>query len=129
MDSKAATAQPPLPPVDSLNLWGVLSGANTTSPRREWSLSPFGTDLSRDTHGGDAAYMLWPFKLLVGRVQQSGWCGEVHPNKTKTWDSFKSVEQCNDTATGKIGCLFDVRTGKSDTSCHLTILQPFGAFD
>eukprot|EP01047_Picozoa_sp_COSAG01_P092790 COSAG01_NODE_24083_length_791_cov_1.044798_2_plen_82_part_01 len=56
--------------------------------------------------------MLWPFKLLVGRVQQSGWCGEVHPNRSKTWDSFKSVEHCNDTATGKIGCLFDVRAGK-----------------
>ena len=36
VDSKAAAAQPPLPPVDSLNLWGVLSGANATSPRREW---------------------------------------------------------------------------------------------
>eukprot|EP01052_Picozoa_sp_SAG31_P026846 SAG31_NODE_2464_length_5655_cov_2.777898_5_plen_265_part_00 len=65
--------------------------------------------VQRDSHGGDAAYMLWPFKLLVGRVQQSGWCGKVHPNTTKKWDSFKSVEQCNDTATGKIGCLFDVR--------------------
>jgi hypothetical protein len=24
---------------------------------------------------GDAAYMLWPHKLIVGRIQQSGWCG------------------------------------------------------
>ena len=70
--------------------------------------------------------MLWPFKLLVGRVQQSGWCGEVHPNLTKTWDSFKSVEQCNNTATGKIGCLFDVRAGESVMSRFLT-LQPSGA--
>ena len=61
-----------MPPVDSLNQWPLLSGANATSPRREWSLSPFGTDLSRDAHGGDAAYMLWPYKLLVGHVQQSG---------------------------------------------------------
>ena len=60
-----------------------------------------------DPHGGDAAYMLWPHKLLVGAVQQSGWCGEVHPNNSAPWDSFKSIEQCN-TST-KIGCLFNVR--------------------
>ena len=59
-----------------------------------------------DPHGGDAAYMLWPHKLLVGAVQQSGWCGEVHPNNSAPWDSFKSIEQCN-TST-KIGCLFNV---------------------
>jgi len=113
-DAKAAAATPPLPPVDSLNQWPLLSGANATSPRREWSLSPFGTDLSRDAHGGDAAYMLWPYKLLVGHVQQSGWCGEVHPNLTKTWDSFKSIEQCNDSSTGKIGCLFNVLDDPSE---------------
>ena len=62
--------------------------------------------LADDPHGGDAAYMLWPHKLLVGAVQQSGWCGEVHPNNSAPWDSFKSIEQCN-TST-KIGCLFNV---------------------
>ena len=78
---------------------------------KEWSMTPFGEDTTaaRDnTHGGDAAYMLWPYKLLVGKVRQSGWCGQVHPNNTLRWDSFKSIEQCNDTATGKIGCLFNV---------------------
>jgi hypothetical protein len=59
-------------------------------------------------HGGDAAYMLWPYKLLVGKVEQSGWCGPVHPNITQPWDSFKSTIQCNNTATGKLGCLFNV---------------------
>ena len=24
---------------------------------------------------GDAAYMLWPYKLIVGHIQQAGWCG------------------------------------------------------
>ena len=64
-----------------------------------------------DPHGGDAAYMLWPHKLLVGAVQQSGWCGEVHPNNSAPWDSFKSIEQCN-TST-KIGCLFNVPTPRT----------------
>ena len=52
--------------------------------------------------------MAYPYKLLVGRVRQAGWCGNVHPNNTLPWDSFATVEQCNDTATGKVGCLFDV---------------------
>lgn len=41
-DEKAAAATPPLPPVDSINMWGLISGANKTSPRREWALTPFG---------------------------------------------------------------------------------------
>lgn len=32
-DEKAAAAG--LPPIDSLNLWPLISGANTTSPRTE----------------------------------------------------------------------------------------------
>ena len=115
VDQKAAASTPPLPPIDSLNVWDLISGANATSPRREWALTPFGEDTSMgpinrdDPHGGDAAYMLWPHKLIVGAIQQSGWCGEVHPNNSLPWDSFASVEQCN-TST-KIGCLFNVLEG------------------
>ena len=66
VDQKAAASTPPLPPIDSLNVWDLISGANATSPRREWALTPFGEDTSMgpinrdDPHGGDAAYMLWP---------------------------------------------------------------------
>jgi hypothetical protein len=45
-DEKAAAATPPLPAVDSLNLWALLSRQNRTSPRREWALTPFGEDTS-----------------------------------------------------------------------------------
>ncbi len=58
-------------------------------------------------------YMLWPHKLIVGKIQQSGWCGEVHPNNSLPWDSFASVEQCN-TST-KVGCLFNVLEGALHT--------------
>lgn len=110
-DARASASDPPLPPVDSLNMWPLLLGDTNTSARREWAMTPLGEDAHRaSTHGGDAAYMLWPYKLLVGRVEQSGWCGQVHPNKSKPWDSFKSVIQCNNTASGgrKLGCLFNV---------------------
>ena len=55
--------------------------------------------------------MLWPHKLIVGKVQQSGWCGAVHPNNSLPWDSFASVEQCN--SSTKIGCLFNVLEGET----------------
>ena len=45
-DDKAAASTPPLPPVDSINVWGLISGANKTSPRREWALTPFGQSLN-----------------------------------------------------------------------------------
>ena len=42
------------------------------------------------------------------RLEQSGWCGMVHPNNTPPWNSFGSIEHCNHTESGKIGCLFNV---------------------
>jgi len=55
---------PTLPPLDSLNVWPLISGANATSPRVEWPLTPLGelgdgtaAALARAPHGGDAAYM------------------------------------------------------------------------
>lgn len=95
-----------------LTLWLILSAGEDTS------MGPINRD---DPHGGDAAYMLWPYKLIVGKIQQSGWCGEVHPNNSLPWNSFDSVEQCN-TST-KLGCLFNVLEGTLHSSacarvCH-----------
>ena len=38
-DHAAAVASPPLPPIDSLNVWGLISGTNLTSPRTEWPVT------------------------------------------------------------------------------------------
>ena len=64
---------------------------------------------ARSGHGGDAAYMAeGRYKLIVGhRVEQAGWCGQVHPNTTHKWDSFGDVTNCSATPA-KTGCLFDV---------------------
>ena len=88
-------------------------------------MTPLGESTKRDAHGGDAAYMLWPYKLIVGRVEQSGWCGQTHPNNSKPWDSFASVEQCS--PAGKVGCLFnvvEVRTAPLSASASRTEPQP-----
>jgi len=115
-DARAATSQPELPPIDSLNMWPLITGANTTSPRVEWSLTPFGEEFGpRARHGGDAAYMAeGRFKLLVGVVRQAGWCGQNHPNKTEPWDSFNTTLSCTVPELNKVGCLFDVLADPSE---------------
>ena len=60
------------------------------------------------------------YKLLVGRVYQSGWCGQHHPNLTQPWDTFarNATEHCTHPRQCwkeeapregcKVGCLFDI---------------------
>ena len=93
-----------MPPVDALNMWPLISGANKTSPRDEWSITPFAEEYGpRALHGGDASYISeGRYKLIVGNISQAGWCGPTHPNSTDTWDSFETVLSCEK------GCLFDV---------------------
>jgi hypothetical protein len=48
------------------------------------------------------------YKLIVGeRVEQAGWCGQVHPNNSHPWNSFATQINCSATPT-KMGCLFDI---------------------
>eukprot|EP01063_Lacrimia_lanifica_P015644 TRINITY_DN22333_c0_g1_i1.p1 TRINITY_DN22333_c0_g1~~TRINITY_DN22333_c0_g1_i1.p1 ORF type:complete len:539 (+),score=165.43 TRINITY_DN22333_c0_g1_i1:33-1649(+) len=113
-DAAAAAAR--LPAVDSLNVWPLLTGANATSPRVEWPMTPLGEEAGpRAKHGGDAAYMAdGRYKLIVGRIAQAGWCGVTHPNRTAPWDSFADVLTC--TTAAKVGCLFDVVADPSETT-------------
>ena len=98
-----------LPPIDSLNVWPLIVGRNTTSPRVEWPLTPFGEEAgTRAPHGGDAAYIAeGRYKLLIGNIRQAGWTGQIHPNSTAPWDSFNDVLDCT-ARTEKLGCLFDI---------------------
>eukprot|EP01060_Flectonema_neradi_P015829 TRINITY_DN22473_c0_g1_i1.p1 TRINITY_DN22473_c0_g1~~TRINITY_DN22473_c0_g1_i1.p1 ORF type:complete len:537 (+),score=95.68 TRINITY_DN22473_c0_g1_i1:45-1613(+) len=105
-DSKAAANN--LPGIDSHNMWDLITGKNTTSPRYEWSLTPLGESLSRSSDGGDAAYMSeGRYKLIVGKIRQAGWCGQIHPNTTQPWDSMKDILECP-YLDNKPGCLFDI---------------------
>eukprot|EP00041_Stephanoeca_diplocostata_P019448 m.419703 g.419703 ORF g.419703 m.419703 type:complete len:551 (+) comp21308_c0_seq1:304-1956(+) len=103
-DTRAALAG--LPPIDSHNVWPLVSGANMTSPRIAIPLgSPpvnfDGTDSINPVNG----LILGQFKVLIGKVAQASWQGPEYPNASK-WMSQGTVEDCS--ADGKKGCLFNI---------------------
>jgi len=80
-----------LPPVDSVNLWPLVSFANKTSPRWEIPVSP--TTLIQGR-----------YKLIHGQMIEATWSGVNYPNSS-------SVEHPVDpgpTLKCPTGCLFDV---------------------
>lgn len=89
VDIKAAAAK--LPPVDSLDMWPLISGENTTSPRTE-------------IHASINALISGDYKILMGLMRQAGWTGPQYPNQTNPTGGIKSVEDC-----GNTGCLFNIK--------------------
>ena len=87
-DDRAAKAN--LPPIDSLNMWPLISGQNSTSPRTDIPIS-YDTLISGN------------YKILMGDVEQAGWTGPVYPNTTKP-SGIDVTEHCGDT-----GCLYDIQ--------------------
>ena len=87
-DKRAAKAN--LPPIDSLNMWPLISGQNSTSPRVDIPIS------NTTLISGD-------YKILVGNVEQAGWTGPVYPNTT-TPSGIAAVEHCGDS-----GCLYNIK--------------------
>ena len=88
-DKKAAAAN--LPPVDSLDMWPLISGQNSTSPR---------TDIFASIH----ALISGDYKLLTGPMLQAGWTGPQYPNQTNPNGGIDARVDCGDT-----GCLFNIK--------------------
>ncbi len=110
-DHKAAAAG--LPPVDSLNMWPLISGANGTSPRTEIVVgSNVGGDESGRTSGVTtvAALIRPPWKLLLGEgpgdiLDMAGHPGPQSPNSTAV--IFSNLTQvCG--RSPETGCLYDI---------------------
>ncbi|XP_065199150.1 arylsulfatase B-like [Sycon ciliatum] len=93
-----------LPPVDGLDMWPMLSGANLTSPRTEIPLSP-------GLISGD-------YKILVGNNGQAGWTGPQYPNSTNPRGGIDAKVACGDD-----GCLFNIRTDPEERT-NVAALQP-----
>eukprot|EP01083_Nonionella_stella_P294549 1001266_1 len=89
-DTKAAKAK--LPPIDSLNMWDMISGINLTSPRLEVPID-------------DTAFIQGNYKLINGStVAEASWTGYFYPNST-TPQHLISAAYLNCTNSP---CLFDV---------------------
>ena len=104
-DARAAAAG--LPPVDSVNLWPMLSGANGTSPRAELALGSAGLSAPW-TDGAPAVQGLiqLPWKLLLGELGQNIWQSPTYPNESTRWPD--TPFSCGG------GCLFDIEADPSE---------------
>ncbi|XP_019856107.1 PREDICTED: arylsulfatase B-like isoform X2 [Amphimedon queenslandica] len=88
-DEKAAKAK--LPPVDSYNMWPLISGETDTSPRTDVPVSNV-TLISGD------------YKILIGNVNEAGWTGPQYPNQTNPNGGITAIEHCGDD-----GCLYNIK--------------------
>ena len=86
-DEEAAKAK--LPPIDSLDVWPLISGQNTTSPRTDIPIS-YDTLISGD------------YKIITGDVEYGVCTGPQFPNTTTTSKQIHVTAHCGD------GCLFDI---------------------
>ena len=92
-DEEAAKAK--LPPIDSMNMWPLISGQNSTSPRTDIPASNF-TLISGD------------YKIITGNVNMSVWTGPHSPNATTNRNTMQIIEDCGD------GCLFNIKTDPTE---------------
>jgi len=88
-----------LPPIDSLNVWPLVTGDNTTSPRVEIPLSSF-----NGMNGDPIAinFISGPYKLIQGIEAFASWTGKQYPNNTGTPVGFFNVQNCTS------GCLYNI---------------------
>lgn len=91
-DSRGAASN--LPPVDSLDMWPLLSGENGTSPRD--------TVLVTKTL---LLHKQWKFSR--GNMIESSWGGEHYPNGTTIKDN-NWISNYTNVCSQKTGCLYDV---------------------
>ena len=80
-----------LPPVDSVNVWPLVSFVNTTSPRWEIPVSP-------------NTLIQGKYKLISGPMIEASWSGPNYPNST----SVAHPVDPGPTLKCPTGCLFDL---------------------
>ena len=94
-----------IPPVDSLSMWPMISGANGTSPRTEIALS-YITGPSVDAPLQDGAFISGQYKLIVGKQSGVGfWWGPDYPNSSVKLNA--TAPGCPDASSGS-GCLYQI---------------------
>ena len=121
-DARAAAAG--LPPVDGLNVWPVLSGANATSGRRLQFLgSSDGTPGVGNTIVQGVIRAADGYKLLLGDLNPAFWQGPTFPNAS-AGGNFTHLSCGDPNAAGKAkgpGCLFNVLSDPHETNDLATV--------
>ncbi len=110
-DNKASAAG--LPPIDSLNVWPLVSGQNTTSPRSRVVIGS-NTDGNGGRTSGNTTIggiIRPPYKIIIGydvnnTINMAGWPGLKTPNNTASPDWDNLVESCG--RTPETGCLYNI---------------------
>jgi arylsulfatase I/J len=102
-DERAAKAN--LPPIDSMNMWPLISGETKQSPREDVPVSNV-TLISGD------------YKILTGTIRQAGWMGPHYPNITNPNGGIPGVQDC-----GYTGCLYNIMTDPEERE-NLAEKQP-----
>ena len=116
----------PLPGIDSINMWGLISGVEKSSPRQEipHCINHPLYNSSALTVGGECASSLparafvltddllrADYKLLLGPQTLAFWQGPAYPNGTDGvpyWGSNNTLD-CGNDVTMEGGCLFNIR--------------------
>jgi len=117
-DHRAAAAG--LPPLDSLDMWPLITGKVEHSPRSELAIGDATNQknphvLSPTLVGG---LIQGKYKLIVGYLESSGWCGPTFPNSSSSWDPSATWQTCGNTT--ETGCLYDIL---SDPGEHVNLAQ------
>jgi len=112
-DHKAAAAG--LPPIDSHDLWPLLSGKVSVSPRTELAIGDV-AQVGGLISGG--------YKILLGRNAQAVWTGPQFPNVTShnsSRDPGRFSVACGNTSA--TGCLYHIATDPGE-HINLAAKQP-----
>jgi len=112
-----------LPGIDSINMWGLISGSERKSPRREIPVC-----IDMPLQRGATALIVDDYKLLLGPQAFSYWQGPAFPNGTDSaaygrWpphnmaDCGRAEIRIGNVTIQKMdgGCLFNIREDPGET--------------
>ena len=118
-------AEAGVPPIDSLNMWPLLSGAEDKSPRTEVYLS------AAAPLPGISVGMAFPqaiidengFKLIIGDSIDSVWTGPFYPNLTSNWNESTTIFTCTDSPLSGPTPVFDPTTQMYNGACLFNVFD------